>query len=211
MNVFSSIETILDDARAGRMFIMVDDEDRENEGDLIIPASFATSEAINFMITHGRGLVCLAIEQARADVLQLPLMTRGVNESAFHTNFTYSIEAREGVTTGISAYDRARTIAVAIDPTKGAADVAVPGHVFPLVAHPDGVLGRTGHTEATVDIARLAGLPATGVLCEILRLDGHMARLPDLFPFAQEHGLHIATIADLVAYRQGGTRLAKKA
>jgi 3,4-dihydroxy 2-butanone 4-phosphate synthase/GTP cyclohydrolase II len=183
------------------MFILVDDEDRENEGDLIIMAEFANAQAINFMITHGRGLVCLAIDEDQAQRLNLPLMVRGENESPFQTNFTFSIEAREGVTTGISAFDRAKTVSVAIHPEADAEDVVVPGHIFPLVARKGGVLARRGHTEATVDLARLAGLNPSGVLCEVVRDDGYMARLPDLLIFAEKHGLKIGTVKDLVAYR----------
>jgi 3,4-dihydroxy 2-butanone 4-phosphate synthase/GTP cyclohydrolase II len=196
----SSIEEIIEDARNGRMFILVDDEDRENEGDLVIPAQMATPDAINFMAKHGRGLICLTLTRKRVDDLGLPLMARQ-NESRHETAFTVSIEAREGVTTGISASDRARTIAVAIDPTKGRDDIATPGHVFPLVAREGGVLVRTGHTEAAVDVSRLAGLNPSGVICEIMNEDGTMARMPDLIKFAQFHGLKIGTIADLVAYR----------
>jgi 3,4-dihydroxy 2-butanone 4-phosphate synthase/GTP cyclohydrolase II len=197
----SPIDTILDDARAGRMFILVDDEDRENEGDLVIPAQFATPEAVNFMAKHGRGLICLAMARGRVEALGLNLMSRH-NNSRHQTAFTVSIEAREGVTTGISAADRAHTIQVAIDPGKQAADLATPGHVFPLMARDGGVLVRAGHTEAAVDIARLAGLNPAGVICEIMNDDGSMARLPDLIPFAKAHGLHIAAIADLIAYRR---------
>lgn len=183
------------------MFILVDDEDRENEGDLVIPAQMADAEAVNFMARYGRGLICLAMEHKRIDELGLQLMTRS-NASRHQTAFTVSIEAREGVTTGISAADRARTIAVAIDPACGPADVATPGHVFPLVARDGGVLERTGHTEAAVDISRLAGLYPAGVICEIMNDDGTMARLPDLVKFAQFHNLKIGTIADLIAYRR---------
>lgn len=200
MELASTLE-IIEEARAGRLFILIDDEGRENEGDLIVPASFANAAAINFMITHGRGLVCLAIEEKRARALDLPMMVRGENTSRFHTNFTVSIEAKEGVTTGISAFDRAHTIVVAIDEAKGADDVAVPGHIFPLVAKAGGVLERAGHTEAAVDIARLAGLYPAGVLCEILKEDGTMARLPDLLPFAEKHGLKVGSVAALIAYR----------
>ena len=196
----SSIEEIIEDARNGRMFILVDDEDRENEGDLVIPAQMATPDAINFMAKYGRGLICLTLTRKRVDELGLPLMARQ-NESRHETAFTVSIEAREGVTTGISASDRARTIAVAIDPTRGRDDIATPGHVFPLVAREGGVLVRTGHTEAAVDVSRLAGLNPSGVICEIMNEDGTMARMPDLIKFAQFHGLKIGTIADLVAYR----------
>ncbi|WP_227418064.1 3,4-dihydroxy-2-butanone-4-phosphate synthase [Roseitranquillus sediminis] len=197
----SSVEEVIEDARNGRMFILVDHEDRENEGDLVIPAQMATPEAINFMATHGRGLICLALPGTRIDALGLPLMS-SYNSSRHETAFTVSIEAREGVTTGISAHDRARTIAVAIDASKGAADIATPGHVFPLRAREGGVLVRAGHTEAAVDVARLAGLNASGVICEIMNEDGSMARLPDLVSFAQRHNLKIGSIADLIAYRR---------
>jgi 3,4-dihydroxy 2-butanone 4-phosphate synthase/GTP cyclohydrolase II len=197
----SSIEEIIEDARNGRMFILVDHEDRENEGDLVIPAQMATPEAINFMATHGRGLICLALPGQRVDALGLPLMS-SQNSSRHETAFTVSIEAREGVSTGISAHDRARTVAVAIDAGKTAADIATPGHVFPLRARDGGVLVRAGHTEAAVDVARLAGLNASGVICEIMNEDGSMSRLPDLVAFAQRHGLKIGTISDLIAYRR---------
>ncbi len=174
----SSVEEILEDARNGKMFILVDHEDRENEGDLVIPAQMATPEAINFMATHGRGLICLALPGDRIDALGLHLMSTN-NSSRHETAFTISIEAREGVSTGISAHDRARTVAVAIDSGKGAQDIATPGHVFPLRARNGGVLVRAGHTEAAVDIARLAGLNPSGVICEIMNDDGSMARLPD--------------------------------
>ncbi len=199
-DAISPIEDIIEDARNGRMFILVDHEDRENEGDLIIPAQMATPDAINFMATHGRGLICLALTGERIDALGLPLMA-SYNSSRHETAFTISIEAREGVTTGISAHDRARTVAVAIDPSKGPQDIATPGHVFPLRARDGGVLIRAGHTEAAVDIARLAGLNPSGVICEIMKDDGTMARLPDLIAFAQHHGLKIGTISDLIAYR----------
>lgn len=196
----SPIEEIIQEARQGRMFILADDESRENEGDFILPAQFVTPQAINFMITHGRGLVCLALEKARIDALGLPLMAQR-NESRFHTAFTVSIEAREGTTTGISAFERAHTIAVAVDPAKGPRDIVTPGHIFPLVAQEGGVLTRAGHTEASVDIARLAGLNPSGVLCEILNEDGTMARLPQLLELAAKHGLKVGTVADLIAYR----------
>lgn len=195
------IEEIIDEARNGRMFILVDDEDRENEGDLIIPAQMATPDAINFMATHGRGLICLALAKSRVDQLGLELMSRS-NGTRHETAFTVSIEAREGVTTGISAADRARTIAVAIDGGKGKQDIVTPGHVFPLVARDGGVLVRTGHTEAAVDVARLAGLNPSGVICEIMKDDGTMARMDDLVPFARLHGLKMGTIRDLIAYRR---------
>ena len=195
------IEDIIEDARNGRPYILVDAEDRENEGDIIIPAQFATPEQINFMAKHARGLICLSITAERARQLRLPPMSTD-NQSGHGTAFTVSIEAREGVTTGISAHDRARTIAVAVDPTKGVEDVVSPGHVFPLVARDGGVLVRAGHTEAAVDISRMAGLNPAGVICEIMKDDGSMARLPDLIAFAQLHGLKIGTIADLIAYRR---------
>ena len=205
----ASAEDIIAEARAGRMFILVDDEDRENEGDLVIPAQFATPEAVNFMIRHARGLVCLAMTRARVDTLGLPLMSQS-NGTRHQTNFTVSIEAREGVSTGISAADRARTIAVAINPEHGRDDIVTPGHVFPLVAREGGSLVRAGHTEASVDIARLAGLNPSGVICEIMNDDGTMARMPDLVAFAQHHGLKLGTIADLIAYRRRTERLVKR-
>lgn len=197
----SPIEDIIEEARQGRPYILVDAEDRENEGDVIIPAQFATPAQINFMARHARGLICLSITAERARTLRLPPMTAD-NGSGHGTAFTVSVEAREGVTTGISAHDRAHTIAVAVDPTKGPDDIVSPGHVFPLVAKPGGVLVRAGHTEAAVDISRLAGLNPAGVICEIMRDDGTMARLPDLIDFARLHGLKIGTIADLIAYRR---------
>ncbi|BBD99281.1 3,4-dihydroxy-2-butanone-4-phosphate synthase [Sphingobium amiense] len=197
----ASPEEIINEARNGRMFILVDDEDRENEGDLVIPAQMATPDAINFMATHGRGLICLALTKDRVDTLGLDLMSRN-NGTRHETAFTVSIEAREGVTTGISAADRARTISVAIDGSKGRADIVTPGHVFPLVAKDGGVLVRTGHTEAAVDVARLAGLNPSGVICEVMKDDGTMARLDDLIPFAQKHRMKIGTIRDLIAYRR---------
>jgi len=196
-----AIEDIIADARAGRMFILVDHEDRENEGDLVIPAQMCTPQAVNFMAMHGRGLICLALSGERVDALGLALMSPK-NSSRHETAFTTSIEAREGVTTGISAADRALTVAVAIDPAKGAADIATPGHVFPLRARDGGVLVRAGHTEASVDLARLAGLNPAAVICEIMKDDGTMARLPDLVAFAQTHALKIGTISDLIAYRR---------
>lgn len=205
----SPIEDIIEDARNGRMFILVDAEDRENEGDLVIPAKFATPDAINFMAKHGRGLICLAMSQERIETLGLKLMS-SENRSRHQTAFTTSIEAREGVTTGISAHDRARTIEVATDPSKGADDIATPGHVFPLVARDGGVLVRAGHTEASVDVARLAGAGASGVICEIMNEDGTMARLPDLIAFAQLHGLKIGTIEDLIAYRRRNDRFIER-
>jgi 3,4-dihydroxy 2-butanone 4-phosphate synthase/GTP cyclohydrolase II len=196
----SPIEEVVEDARNGRMFILVDAEERENEGDLVIPAQMATPDAINFMAKNGRGLICLSLTPERAKQLHLELMSRS-NRSRHSTAFTVSIEAREGVSTGISAHDRAHTISVAIDPTKDYRDIMTPGHVFPLVAKEGGVLVRAGHTEAAVDLARVAGLYPAGVICEIMNDDGTMARLPDLIAFAERHGLKIATIADLIAYR----------
>jgi len=197
----SSTEEIIDEARNGRMFILVDDEDRENEGDLVIPAQMATPAAINFMATHGRGLICLALNKERVDQLGLNLMS-AKNGTRHETAFTVSIEARDGVSTGISAGDRARTVAVAIDAGKGPEHIVTPGHVFPLIAKPGGVLVRAGHTEAAVDVSRLAGLNPSGVICEIMKEDGTMARLDDLVAFAQLHGLKIGTIRDLIAYRR---------
>jgi 3,4-dihydroxy 2-butanone 4-phosphate synthase/GTP cyclohydrolase II len=200
-SAISPIEEIIEDARNGRPYILVDAEDRENEGDVIIPAQFATPDQINFMAKYARGLICLSISAERARQLRLPPMAIE-NQSGHGTAFTVSIEAREGVTTGISAHDRAHTVAVAIDPTKGPDDIVSPGHVFPLVAKDGGVLVRAGHTEAAVDISRMAGLNPAGVICEIMKDDGSMARLPDLVAFAQLHGLKIGTIADLIAYRR---------
>ena len=197
----SSIEDIIEDARQGRMFILVDDEDRENEGDLVIPAQMADAAAVNFMARYGRGLICLSLSADRVAELGLPQMSPR-NRTRHSTAFTVSIEARTGVSTGISAADRARTIEVAIDPKSSAEDIVTPGHVFPLRAQPGGVLVRAGHTEAAVDISRLAGLNPAGVICEIMNDDGTMARMPDLVKFAQHHGLKIATIADLIAYRR---------
>jgi 3,4-dihydroxy 2-butanone 4-phosphate synthase/GTP cyclohydrolase II len=206
----SPIEDVIEDARNGKMFILVDAEDRENEGDLVIPAQMATPEAVNFMAKYGRGLICLSMTGERAKQLNLQLMSN-TNQSRHQTAFTVSIEAREGITTGISAHDRARTISVAIDPTKAERDIVSPGHVFPLVARDGGVLVRAGHTEAAVDISRLAGLYPAGVICEIMNEDGTMARLPDLVQFAQLHGLKIATIADLIAYRRKHDNLIHRA
>jgi 3,4-dihydroxy 2-butanone 4-phosphate synthase/GTP cyclohydrolase II len=197
----SPIEEVLEDARNGRMFVLVDAEDRENEGDLVIPAQMATPDAINFMAKYGRGLICLTLTAGRAKQLNLDLMTRH-NESRHETAFTVSVEAREGISTGISAHDRARTISVAIDPARGPEGISTPGHVFPLIAREGGVLMRAGHTEAAVDIARLAGLSPSGVICEIMNDDGTMARMPDMVAFAQHHGLKVAAIADLIAYRR---------
>jgi 3,4-dihydroxy 2-butanone 4-phosphate synthase / GTP cyclohydrolase II len=208
-DAISSVEEIIEDARNGRMFILVDHEDRENEGDLVIPAEMATPEAVNFMATHGRGLICLTLTGERIDKLGLPLMA-SKNSSRHETAFTVSIEAREGVETGISAKDRATTIAVAIDPKSGPHDLATPGHVFPLRARDGGVLVRAGHTEAATDVSRLAGLDPSGVICEIMKDDGTMARLPDLVAFAQKHNLKIGTISDLIAYRRRHDNLIKE-
>jgi 3,4-dihydroxy 2-butanone 4-phosphate synthase/GTP cyclohydrolase II len=205
----SPIEDIIEDARNGRMYILVDDEERENEGDLIIPGQMATPEAINFMAKYGRGLICLAMAPERVDELDLHLMASH-NASRHETAFTISIEAKEGVTTGISASDRARTVAVAVDPTKGKDDLVTPGHVFPLRAKQGGVLVRAGHTEAAVDVSRLAGLNPSGVICEIMNEDGTMARLPDLIEFAKRHNLKIGTIADLIAYRLKNDRVVRR-
>ena len=205
----SPIEEIVEEARNGRMYILVDAEDRENEGDLIIPAQFATPAQVNFMAKHGRGLICLAVTRDRAKLLELDMMARE-NRESMKTAFTVSIEAKEGVTTGISAHDRAHTIAVAIDPTKNADDIVSPGHVFPLVAKEGGVLVRAGHTEASVDISRLAGLYPAAVICEIMNDDGSMARLPELVTFAQLHGMKIGTIADLIAWRRRHDRFLER-
>jgi 3,4-dihydroxy 2-butanone 4-phosphate synthase/GTP cyclohydrolase II len=204
----SSVAEILDDMRNGRMVILVDAEERENEGDLVIPAQMATPDAINFMARYGRGLICLTLTGARAKELQLQSMV-GDNRSRNRTAFTQSIEAREGISTGISAADRARTIATAIDPTKSAGDIVSPGHVFPLVAREGGTLIRAGHTEASIDLARLAGLYPAAVICEIMNDDGTMARLPDLVGFAQRHGLKIGAIDELIAYRLQNDQLVR--
>jgi 3,4-dihydroxy 2-butanone 4-phosphate synthase/GTP cyclohydrolase II len=207
-DAISSVEDIIDDARNGRMFILVDHEDRENEGDLVIPAQMCTPQAVNFMATYGRGLICLALTEERVDQLGLQPMSPK-NQSRLASAFTLSIEARDGISTGISAADRARTVSVAIDQTKGPQDIATPGHIFPLRARAGGVLVRAGHTEAAVDVARLAGLNPSGVICEVMNDDGSMARLPDLIGFAQKHGLKIGTISDLIAYRRRNDNLVK--
>ena len=204
-----STADLIEEARAGRMFVLVDDEDRENEGDLVIPAQFATPDAINFMARHARGLICLAMTRARVEQLALPLMSQS-NNTRHQTAFTVSIEAREGVTTGISAADRARTVSVAINPDAPREAIVTPGHVFPLMARDGGTLVRAGHTEAAVDLARLAGLTPAGVICEIMNDDGTMARLPDLVSFAQHHNLKLGTIADLIAHRRRTERLIKR-
>jgi 3,4-dihydroxy 2-butanone 4-phosphate synthase / GTP cyclohydrolase II len=205
----SSAEELIEEARNGRMFILVDDEDRENEGDLVVPAQFATPDAINFMARHARGLICLALTRQRVEQLGLPLMS-SQNGTRHQTAFTVSIEAREGVTTGISAADRAHTIAVAISPEKTRDDITTPGHVFPLMAREGGTLVRAGHTEASVDIARKAGLYPAAVICEIMNDDGTMARLPDLVAFAQRHNLKLGTIADLIGHRRLTERLVRR-
>jgi 3,4-dihydroxy 2-butanone 4-phosphate synthase/GTP cyclohydrolase II len=207
--VFSSIEEALEEIRAGRMVVVCDDEDRENEGDLTMAAQFVTPEAINFMAMHGRGLICLSLTGERCDELGLDLMAPK-NESAFETPFTVSVEAREGVTTGISAADRARTIQVAIDPESRPRDLVQPGHVFPLKSRPGGVLERTGQTEAAVDLARLAGLNPSGVICEIMNDDGTMARVDDLVPYCAKHNLKMITVADLIAYRRKHDKLVER-
>jgi 3,4-dihydroxy 2-butanone 4-phosphate synthase/GTP cyclohydrolase II len=204
----SSTDEILEDLRNGRMVVLVDAEDRENEGDLVIAAQMATPDAINFMAKNGRGLICLSLTEDRGEQLRLEAMAR-TNKARMRTAFTVSIEAREGIATGLSAADRARTIATAIDPTKGAADIVSPGHVFPLIAREGGVLVRAGHTEASVDLCRMAGLYPSGVICEIMNDDGSMARMPDLVPFAQRHGLKIGTIEDLIAHRLRHDRIVK--
>jgi 3,4-dihydroxy 2-butanone 4-phosphate synthase / GTP cyclohydrolase II len=197
---FNSVEEAIEDIRQGRIIIVVDDEDRENEGDLTVAASKVTPETINFMAKYGRGLICLALTGERLDKLHLPMMV-GENTSKFGTGFTVSIEARHGVTTGISAADRAKTILTAIDPKSGPSDLARPGHIFPLRARPGGVLMRAGQTEAAVDLSSLAGLDPSGVICEVMNEDGTMARVPDLMKVAERHGLKIVTVASLIAYR----------
>ncbi len=206
---FATVEEAIEDVRQGKMVVVCDDEDRENEGDLTLAAQFATPEAINFMAKEGRGLICLALTPDRCDELGLDLMA-AKNESPFETAFTVSVEARDGVTTGISAHDRARTIQVAIDSAARPHDLVQPGHVFPLKAKPGGVLERIGQTEAAVDLARLAGLNPSGVICEIMNDDGTMARIPDLVPYCQRHGLKLITVADLVAYRRRHDKLVER-
>jgi 3,4-dihydroxy 2-butanone 4-phosphate synthase / GTP cyclohydrolase II len=206
---FASIEEAIEDIRDGKMVIVVDSEDRENEGDLVMAAQFATPAAVNFMAKHGRGLICLALTEERCEQLGLTSMVRR-NEAPLHTAFTESIEARDGITTGISAPDRSHTIMVAIDPNAGPGSLVKPGHVFPLRAKPGGVLERTGHTEAAVDLARLAGVVPAGVICEIMREDGLMARVDDLVPYAEEHGLRMITIEDLIEYRRQTEKLIER-
>jgi len=203
---FATVEEAIEDVRDGKVVVVVDAADRENEGDLTIAAQFATPEAINFMAKEGRGLICLCLTEERCDALGLRMMTEN-NETPFGTAFTVSIEAREGISTGISAHDRSRTIQVAIDPSKGSQDLVQPGHVFPLRARPGGVLQRAGQTEAAVDLARLAGLIPAGVVCEVMADDGTMARVPDLIPYCRRHGIKLVTIADLIEYRRRTERL----
>ena len=206
---FATIEEAIEDIRQGKFVVVVDDEDRENEGDLTIAAEFARPEAVNFMATNGRGLICLCLTEERCDELDLRQMTDR-NETPFGTAFTVSIEAREGVSTGISAHDRARTIEVAIDPGSGPSDLVQPGHVFPLRARRGGVLQRSGQTEAAVDLARLAGLTPAGVVCEVMNDDGTMARVSDLVPYCARHGLKLVTIADLIEYRRRHEKLVER-
>jgi 3,4-dihydroxy 2-butanone 4-phosphate synthase / GTP cyclohydrolase II len=206
---FATVEEAIEEIRAGRFVVVVDAADRENEGDLTIAAQFATPEAINFMATHGRGLICLCLTEQRCDELGLPPMTSH-NEAPLGTDFTISVEAREGVSTGISAADRSRTIQVAIDPSKGRQDLVSPGHVFPLRARGGGVLRRAGQTEASVDLARLAGLNPAGVVCEVMNDDGTMARVPDLIPYSERHGIKMITVADLIEYRRRHERLVER-
>src|SRR5438270_3513326 len=206
---FTDVETALADIRAGRMIVVVDDEDRENEGVLTIAAEFATPEAINFMARHGRGLICLALTEERIDYLRIGMMT-SENTSQYGTAFTESIDARDGISTGISAYDRARTIQVAIDPKSGPGDLVRPGHTFPLRARKGGVLVRAGQTEAAVDLARLAGMVPAGIICEIMKDDGSMARVPDLIEFCREHDLKMLTVAELIRYRMQNERYVQR-
>jgi 3,4-dihydroxy 2-butanone 4-phosphate synthase / GTP cyclohydrolase II len=206
---FSTIEEAIEDIRDGKMVVVCDAEDRENEGDLTMAAQFITPDAINFMATHGRGLICLALTGQRCDELGLDLMA-AKNESPFQTAFTVSIEAREGITTGISAHDRAHTVQIAIDPSTRPHDLVQPGHIFPLKAKEGGVLERTGQTEAAVDLARLAGLNPSGVICEVMNDDGTMARVPDLERYTQKHGLKMVTVADLIAYRRRNDKLIER-
>ncbi|HEX6700928.1 MAG TPA: 3,4-dihydroxy-2-butanone-4-phosphate synthase, partial [Gaiellaceae bacterium] len=206
---FATVEEAIEDIRQGRFVVVVDAADRENEGDLTIAAQFATPEAINFMATHGRGLICLCLTEERCDELGLRPMTER-NETPYGTAFTVSIEAREGISTGISAHDRSRTIQVAIDPSKGPSDLVQPGHVFPLRARQGGVLQRTGQTEAAVDLARLAGLNPAGVVCEVMSDDGTMARVADLIPYCERHGIKLLTVADLIEYRRRHEKLVER-
>ncbi|MDQ3102371.1 MAG: bifunctional 3,4-dihydroxy-2-butanone-4-phosphate synthase/GTP cyclohydrolase II [Actinomycetota bacterium] len=206
---FSTIEEAIEEVRRGKMVVVCDGEDRENEGDLVMAAQFATPEAVNFMAKHGRGLICLALTAQRCEELGLNLMT-AKNEAPLQTAFTVTIEAREGVSTGISAHDRARTVQVAIDPSSGPDDLHVPGHIFPLRAKEGGVLERTGHTEASIDLARLAGLIPAGVICEIMNEDGTMARVPDLAAYCERHDLKMVTVADLISHRRQTEKLIER-
>jgi len=208
-NKFSNIPSIIKDAKKGRMFILVDDENRENEGDLVIPGSKCNSKIINFMAKHGRGLICLALTKKQIDKLKLPLMSQ-INRSRMQTAFTVSIEAKKGISTGISAFDRAKTIRVAINPNSQNKDIVSPGHVFPLVARKGGVLERAGHTEASIDISRLSKLNPSSVICEVMNEDGRMARLNDLIKFSKKHKIKIASITDLIAYRLKNEKLVYK-
>ena len=208
-NKFSSIPSILKDAKKGKMFILVDDKNRENEGDLVIPGSKCNSKIINFMAKHGRGLICLALTKKQIDKLKLPLMSQ-INRSRMQTAFTISIEAKKGISTGISAFDRAKTIRVAISPNSSKKDIVSPGHVFPLVARKGGVLERAGHTEASIDISIMSNLNPSSVICEVMNEDGRMARLDDLKKFSKKHKIKIASIADLIAYRFKNEKLIYK-
>jgi len=208
-NPFATVEEAIDDIRAGKMVVVVDAADRENEGDLTIAAQFATPEAINFMAKEGRGLICLCLTEERCDELGLRMMTEN-NEAPHGTAFTVTIEAREGITTGISAHDRSHTVQVAIDPSKGPRDLVQPGHIFPLRARRGGVLERVGHSETAVDLARLAGLIPAGVVCEVMNEDGSMARVPDLIPFCRKHGIKLVTVADLIEYRRRHEKLVER-
>ena len=206
---FSNISSIIKDAKKGKMFILVDDENRENEGDLIIPGSKCNSKVINFMAKHGRGLICLALTKKQIDKLKLPLMSP-INKSRMQTAFTVSIEAKKGISTGISAFDRAKTIKVAINQNSSKKDIVSPGHVFPLVARNGGVLERAGHTEASIDISKLSKLNPSSVICEVMNEDGRMARLDDLIKFSKKHKIRIASIADLIAHRLKNEKLVFK-
>ena len=208
-NKFSPIPSIIRDAKKGKMFILVDDKNRENEGDLVVPGSKCNSKIINFMAKHGRGLICLALSKKQIDKLKLPLMSQ-INKSRMQTAFTVSIEAKKGISTGISAFDRAKTIKVAINPNSKKKDIVSPGHVFPLVSRNGGVLERAGHTEASIDISKLSNLNQSSVICEVMNEDGRMARLDDLLKFSNKHKIKIASIADLIAYRLKTERLVYK-
>ncbi len=209
-NIFAPIRSIIKDAKRGRMFILVDSKNRENEGDLVIPGSKCNSKTINFMAKHGRGLICLALSKKQTDKLKIPLMSQ-INKSRMQTAFTVSIEARKGISTGISAFDRAKTIKVAINPKSTKKDIVSPGHVFPLVARNGGVLERAGHTEASIDISKMSNLNPSSVICEVMNEDGRMARLDDLIKFSKKHKIKIASIADIIAYRFKNEKLVYKA